>query len=243
MKLLDIINENEEEKLLKKARIIYKAFKIGTVNYYLNGEENEPARMTYTLSDERNIFISEEGGIWITPKKIKVREENKECLKISPGRVQDLIKEKFGRFNIKINLRNFNPREEWDTWLDREGLNEQDDVINEDAEVDVPKEKKRVKTIFRALRSGVMFVPFLGYKIKYELNNDYQLSIGIGKGHNNCDTIMFIPSDDKTPKIKLYEIGSDGVERYFEVNGYDAIYQAMWTKISEKFKHFGIHLR
>ena len=51
MKLLDIINENEEEKLLKKARIIYKAFKTGTVNYYLNGEENEPARMTYTLSD------------------------------------------------------------------------------------------------------------------------------------------------------------------------------------------------
>jgi hypothetical protein len=26
------------------------------------------------------------------------------------------------------------------------------------------------------------------------------------------------------------------VERYFEVNGYDAIYQVMWRKISEKFK-------
>ena len=115
------------------------------------------------------------------------------------------------------------------------------DILNEDAEVDVPKEKKRVKTVFRALRSGVMFVPFLGYKIKYELNNDYQLSVGLGKSHNN--TILFIPSDDKTPKVKLYEIGSDGVERYFSVNGYDAIYQAMWQKISEKFKHFKIHLR
>ena len=115
------------------------------------------------------------------------------------------------------------------------------DLINEDAEVDVPKEKQRVKTIFRALRSGVIFVPALGYKIKYELNNDYQLSIGIGKGHS--DTILFIPSDDKTPKIKLYEIGSDGVERYFEVNGYDGIYHAMWQKISDKFKHFRIHLR
>jgi hypothetical protein len=115
------------------------------------------------------------------------------------------------------------------------------DILNEDAEVDVPKEKKRVKTVFRALRSGVMFVPFLGYKIKYELNNDYQLSVGIGKSHN--DTILFIPSDDKTPKIKLYEIGSDGVERYFEVNGYDSIYQLMWQMISQRFKNFKIHLR
>jgi len=115
------------------------------------------------------------------------------------------------------------------------------DILNEDAEVDVPREKKRVKTVFRALRSGVMFVPALGYKIKYELNNDYQLSVGIGKGHS--DTILFIPSDDKIPKIKLYEIGSDGVERYFEVNGYDAIYQVMWKMISQRFKNFKIHLR
>jgi len=115
------------------------------------------------------------------------------------------------------------------------------DILNEDAEVDVPKEKKRVNTIFRALRSGVIYLPFMDKKIKYELNNDYQLSIGIGKSRN--DTIMFIPSDDKTPKIKLYTIDSNGVERYFSVNGYDSIYQAMWTKISEKFKHFKIHLR
>ena len=115
------------------------------------------------------------------------------------------------------------------------------DIINEDVEVDVPREKKRVKTIFKALRSGVMFVPALGYKIKYELNNDYQLSIGIGVEHNS--TILFVTSDDKTPKIKLYEIGSDGVERYFEVNGYDAIYQVMWQMISQRFKNFKIHLR
>lgn len=115
------------------------------------------------------------------------------------------------------------------------------DIINEDVEVDVPKEKKRVKTIFNALRSGIIFIPALGYKIKYELNNDYQLSLGIGVEYNS--TILFVISDDKTPKIKLYEIGSDGVERYFEVNGYDAIYQVMWRKISEKFKHFRIHLR
>jgi hypothetical protein len=104
MKLLDIINESNEDKLLRKGKAVYTALKSGKINYYQFGEDNEPARLTYTLSDERNIFISEEGGIWITPKKIKVREENKECLKISTGRVQDLIKEKFERHNIYLYI-------------------------------------------------------------------------------------------------------------------------------------------
>ena len=112
------------------------------------------------------------------------------------------------------------------------------DILNE--EIDVPKEKQRVKTIFKALRSGVIYLPFLESKIKYELNNDYQLSVGIGKEHNH--TILFIPSDENTPKVKLYVVKPDGEERIV-VNGYDTIYQAMWNKISEKFKHFKIHLR
>ena len=115
------------------------------------------------------------------------------------------------------------------------------DILNEDMEIEVPKEKKRVKTIFKALRSGVVYLPSMDKKIKYVLNNDYQLSVGIGKGHNN--TILFVTSDNKTPKVKFYEVGSDGEERYFEVNGYDSIYAAMWIKISEKFKYFKIHLR
>ena len=65
-----------------------------------------------------------------------------------------------------------------------------EEQINEDVEIDVPKEKQRVKTIFNALKSGVLFVPFMGEKFKYVLNNDYQLSIGIGKDHN--DTICNI---------------------------------------------------
>ena len=236
MKLLDIIFEDEnKEKLIKRGKTIYKGFKTGVIR------KGHFGKITYELPDVYDIQIDVNGEAFVevgknrsdndikffyidgTAGEIRPYSLNNSEYKIF---VRDINARKFGSFNIIL-------------WY-----NHSEDIIqpiNEDAEVDVPKEKKRVKTIFRALRSGVMFVPFLGYKIKYELNNDYQLSVGIGKSHN--DTILFIPSDDKTPKIKLYEIGSDGVERYFSVNGYDSIYQLMWQMISQRFKNFKIHLR
>ena len=234
MKLLDIINEDEnKEKLIKRGKTIYKGFKTGVIR------KGHFGKITYELPDVYDVQLDHSNDIFIKVGKNRSENEIKffyvSSSEIKPYSlnyseyklfVKDINKHKFESFKIEL-------------WYDQ--TEDMDQLINEDAEVEVPKEKKRVKTIFRALRSGVMFVPALGYKIKYELNNDYQLSIGIGKGHS--DTILFIPSDDKTPKIKLYEIGSDGVERYFEVNGYDAIYQVMWRKISEKFKHFRIHLR
>ena len=234
MKLLDIINEDEnKEKLIKRGKTIYKGFKTGVIR------KGHFGKITYELPDVYDVQLDHSNDIFIKVGKNRSENEIKffyvSSSEIKPYSlnyseyklfVKDINKHKFESFKIEL-------------WYDQ--TDDMDQLINEDAEVDVPREKKRVKTIFKALRSGVMFVPALGYKIKYELNNDYQLSVGIGKGHS--DTILFIPSDDKTPKIKLYEIGSDGVERYFEVNGYDAIYQVMWRKISEKFKHFKIHLR
>jgi hypothetical protein len=117
-------------------------------------------------------------------------------------------------------------------------------MINEDDDVDVSKERQRVKTIFRALRSGVMFIPDRfnpekKFKIRYMLNNNYQLSIGVSKDFN--DTVLFIISDKDNPKVKLYWIGDDGVET--PVHDNFNTYEAMFRKIADKFKHFKIHLR
>ena len=234
MKLLDIISEDEnKEKLIKRGKTIYKGFKTGVIR------KGHFGKITYELPDVYDVQLDHSNDIFI--KVGKNRSENEiKFFYVSSGEINpySLNYSEYKLFVKAINKHKFESFK-IELWYDQ--TEDMDQLINEDAEIEVPKEKKRVKTIFRALRSGVMFVPALGYKIKYELNNDYQLSIGIGKGHS--DTILFIPSDDKTPKIKLYEIGSDGVERYFEVNGYDAIYQVMWRKISEKFKHFRIHLR
>jgi hypothetical protein len=173
MKLLDIINESNEDKLLRKGKAVYTALKSGKINYHQFGEDNEPARLTYTLSDEINIFISEEGGIWITPKKIKVREENKECMVMSAGKVENLIKEKFKRFNISLNLRNFNSHEDWDTWLDREGLNEEaeDRIL------------KKGMTVNKALRKGNLVIKYDHNEVEKNTKYRYELP-------ERCNVIM-----------------------------------------------------
>ena len=235
MKLLDIIFEDEnKEKLIKRGKIIYKGFKTGVIR------KGHFGKITYELPDVYDIQIDDGEAFFEVGKN---RSENEIKFFYVDGSSGEIKPYSLNNTEYKIFVKEFNTRK-FKSFNIILWYNHSEDIvqsINEDAEVEVPKEKKRVKTIFRALRSGVMFVPALGYKIKYELNYDYQLSLGIGNSHN--DTILFIPSDHKTPKIKLYEIGSDGVERYFEVNGYDAIYQVMWKKISEKFKHFRIHLR
>ena len=119
-----------------------------------------------------------------------------------------------------------------------------EEQINEDVEIDVPKEKQRVKTIFNALKSGVLFVPFMGEKFKYVLNNDYQLSIGIGKDHN--DTILFVISDEKNPKLKIYSIKTDKeMPKFVHVdnNVYLPMYEGVFKMVAKKFSHFNIHLR
>jgi len=236
MKLLDIINESNEDKLLRKGKAVYTALKSGKINYYQFGEDNEPARLTYTLSDERNIFISEEGGIWITPKKIKVREENKECLKISAGRVQDLIKEKFERFNISLNLRNFNSREDWDTWLDREGLNEEEEDNNL-----TDKDRKKIELIYKLFKRGKYTENDILYN--YVLPEEYWTS-----NDDETGELIVVLTMDPTQKMKLYaKMRKEDGNLYHrevpvEATQYASLYDDAKRRIKEKFERFNIEI-
>jgi hypothetical protein len=122
MKLLDIIFEDEnniKNRLTKKANAVYTVLKKGTIKYYLNGEENEPAIYTYNLSDGKRVVITGLDEIYIVPDEIKIREENRECSKISFGMMEKLLKQKFEGFDINLNLHNFYSGDV-DTWLNRE---------------------------------------------------------------------------------------------------------------------------
>lgn len=230
------LNENHDEnKLLRKGKAVYTVLKRGKINYQRD-EDNEPARLTYTLSDERNIFISEEGGIWITPKKIKVREENKECLKISAGRVQDLIKEKFERFNIWLNLRNFNPREDWDTWLNREGLNEEKEENNI-----TEKDRKKIELIYGLFKRGKYTVEDILYN--YVLPDEYWIY-----DRNETGELVVVLTMDPTQKMKLYAKikKEDGNLYHREVpvmaTQYASLYDDAKKRIKEKFERFNIEI-
>ena len=231
------LNENHDEnKLLRKGKAVYTVLKRGKINYQRD-EDNEPARLTYTLSDERNIFISEEGGIWITPKKIKVREENKECLKISAGRVQDLIKEKFERFNIWLNLRNFNPREDWDTWLGREGLNEEEEENNNITE----KDRKKIELIYGLFKRGKYTVEDILYN--YVLPDEYWIY-----DRNETGELIVVLTMDPTQKMKLYaKIKKEDGNLYHrevpvQATQYASLYDDAKKRIKEKFERFNIEI-
>ena len=230
------LNENHDEnKLLRKGKAVYTVLKRGKINYQRD-EDNEPARLTYTLSDERNIFISEEGGIWITPKKIKVREENKECLKISAGRVQDLIKEKFERFNIWLNLRNFNPREDWDTWLNREGLNEEKEENNI-----TEKDRKKIELIYGLFKRGKYTVEDILYN--YVLPDEYWIY-----DRNETGELVVVLTMDPTQKMKLYaKIKKEDGNLYHrevpvQATQYASLYDDAKKRIKEKFERFNIEI-
>ena len=231
------LNENHDEnKLLRKGKAVYTVLKRGKINYQRD-EDNEPARLTYTLSDERNIFISEEGGIWITPKKIKVREENKECLKISAGRVQDLIKEKFERFNIWLNLRNFNPREDWDTWLGREGLNEEEEENNNITE----KDRKKIELIYGLFKRGKYTVEDILYN--YVLPDEYWIY-----DRNETGELIVVLTMDPTQKMKLYaKIKKEDGNLYHrevpvQATQYASLYDDAKKRIKDKFERFNIEI-
>lgn len=155
MKLIDIINEDENDikvRLTKKANAVYSVLKKGTIKYYFNGEDNEPAIYTYNLSDGKRVVVSGLGDIYIVPDKIKIREENRECAKISFNGFEKLLKQKFEGFNINLSVHNFYPGDV-DTWLDREhppfGWAQNTQSLNE--EID-DKMVKKVKTIYKNLK-------------------------------------------------------------------------------------------
>jgi hypothetical protein len=230
-----MVNESNEDKLLKKGKAVYTVLKSGKIKYQRD-EDNEPARLTYTLSDKRDIFISEEGGIWITPKKIKVREENKECLKMSAGRVQDLIKEKFERFNISLNLRNFNSREDWDTWLDREGLNEEETDNNL-----TEKDRKKIELIYGLFKRGKYTVEDILYN--YVLPDEYWTS-----NDDETGDLIVVLTMDPTQKMKLYaKMRKEDGNLYHrevpvEATQYASLYDDAKRRIKEKFERFNIEI-
>ena len=124
MKLIDIINESEEDRLYKKGKAVYTALKSGKVNLpqWVNSKSKEPATFTYILSNAYAIVLSEDGEIFITPNDIKIREENEGCMNIGVHHMKTGIRDKFENFNIRLVWDNFDPRRDVDFYIERMGI-------------------------------------------------------------------------------------------------------------------------
>ena len=161
MKFLDIINESEEERLLKRGKTIFKAFKEGTIT------RTDGVSFSYVL--DNNVEMMVRNGELELYGSVSKMVENTYC-PINERYMTELIENRFRKFYIttdlrppsKDNIHKFQGKKPWEEDLnDLVYLNESKEELSEDAKLltkEDPSEEKRVRTIFNALKKGVVKV-------------------------------------------------------------------------------------
>ena len=149
------IDRSYLKKLKKKGELVYKLYKKGKL---VSDREDGELHYTYELSDKKliNAYGDE---ISVSPDNIKIKYHNELTNKFALLPITDSIKKRFHNHGITLNI----PR--WtEIYIDKweEHLNE---------EMDIDKERKRVKTIHKAIRKGI--VNFEGNRYRYELPEEY----------------------------------------------------------------------
>ena len=159
---IDTFTPEQKERLYKKAKTIFKVFKRGKIT------RSDGVSFSYELGDFMRPRIDDEGDLELFASVETITELT--FCPINQGWMTELIEQKFKKmFGIKIeltpphesNLIKWTGKKPWDK--------EEPTELNEDTDLD--KEKKRVKTVHKAIRKGVVTVE--GYRFRYELPEDY----------------------------------------------------------------------
>jgi hypothetical protein len=200
MKLLDVINESEEERLLKRGKTVYKALRKGTIG----GDNPEQPHFTYVLSDDFTVYINN-AGIIIFTNEVKIKQLNRSCDRYSNNYVMDLIRKRFEPFGITLSITSYYMDFKVEPW--EEDLNE--NLVHKITDED----RKKVKLVHRAIRSGVVNVNDVRYR--YELPENYEISPANNKiirlrfEFYNADLIGPNPGEKLPLKLWRIEEGKD----------------------------------
>ena len=163
---LVFLNESNEDKLIKKGKIIFKALRKGTI-----GSKDEPNKpmFTYELSNDMSVNTTY-GDIIIFTDEIKVVELNEPCVRMSTDLMANKIRNRFKQFKVQLHHPPINSLNV-DCYYDRhkkEGLNE--NLVHKITDED----RKKVKLVHKAISSGVVKVNDVRYR--YELPENYEMS-------------------------------------------------------------------
>ena len=213
MKLLDVINETQEERLLKRAKTIFRALKEGIIT------RSDGVSFSYVIND--NIEVRVRNGELELYGFVSKIVERTYC-PINERYMAELIENRFRKFYIttdlrppsKDNIHKFQGKKPWEEDLnDLVYLNESD------------KDKliKKGKIIFKALRKGTIGSKDEPNKpmFTYELSNDMSVNTTYG------DIIIF------TDEIKVVELNEPCVRMSTDL---------MANKIRNRFKQFKVQL-
>jgi hypothetical protein len=233
MKLLDIILEDEnKEKLIKKAKTIYKGVKTGVVRKGVFG------KVVYVLPDVYDVQIDIHDEIFIkvggnrTENGVKfyyVDDTDGEMkpLRVNPTEYQLNIKrienKKFTPFGIYLWY------EESDNW-------EKPEVVNENEDSD--RTRKRVKNVYRALKKGIVHRNANGV-LYYQLPDHYEYK---EKGYGDpAFPVVFVGNQEDENHIRFFQQdhGTSKEDRK-ELNlaAYD--YNSLFSQIGVLFDKFNI---
>ena len=162
MKFIDTFTEDDKKKLIKRAKLIYSVLKKGTIT------RSDGVKFSYELGDNMVPSIVE-GEPYLFAFITKITERT--YCPINEIAMSDLIMKKFEQFDIKVDLQipksleivKYEGKKPWE-------LNE---PLNED--IDIDKERNRVKTVHKAIRKGIVNVS--GTRFRYELPEEYTFHV------------------------------------------------------------------
>ena len=233
MKLLDIILEDEnKEKLIKKAKTIYKGVKTGVLRKGVFG------KVVYELPDEYDIQIDVHDDIFIklgnnrTKKGVKfyyVNDDDGEMklLRVNPTEYQINLrlieKKKFKPFDIII-------------WWEESYPSNEPEVVNENEDSD--RTRKRVKNVYRALKKGIVHRNANGV-LYYQLPDHYEYK---EKGLGDPTTpVVFVGNHKDENHIRFFQQDhgmSKEDRKELNLAAYD--YNSLFSQIGVLFDKFNI---
>jgi hypothetical protein len=213
MKFLDIINESEEERLLKRGKTIFKAFKEGTIT------RTDGVSFSYVLDNNVEMMVRN-GELELYGSVSKI-VENTYC-PINERYMTELIENRFRKFYITTDL----IRPSKDNIHKYQGKKPWEEDLNDLVYLNESKEDKLIrkgKLIFKALRKGTIGSEDEPNKpmFTYELSNDMSVNTTYG------DIIIF------TDEVKVVELNEPCVRMSTDL---------MARKISKRFEQFKVIL-
>jgi hypothetical protein len=158
MKFIDLIKEPSDDKLLKKAKTIFSALRKGKIT------RSDGVSFSYELGGRTHARVYE-GEIELIGSVISIKELT--YCPINQRYMTELIEKKFEMFGINVELRPPN-EDQIEKYQGKKPWEK--DELNE--EMDIDKERKRVKTIHKAIRKGI--VNLSNGKYRYELPENYK---------------------------------------------------------------------
>ena len=175
MKFIDTFNEDDKKKLIKRSKLIYSVLKKGTIT------RSDGVKFSYELGDNMVPSVVN-GEIELFAFITKITERT--YCPINEIAMSDLIIKKFEQFDIKVDLQipksieivKYQGKKPW----------EEQTELNE--EIDIDKERNRVKTVHKAIRKGIVNVS--GTRFRYELPEDYTFHV-VDEPHLQVTAIKF----------------------------------------------------